>query len=118
MTAAGYCLLETRAGIYSETTTSRDTSVPTNKQLYEEMQAKRSVEHREAERDRRRALIRAGFACIAWAAAGLVCYAFAFHTTDMTMVPIYQWGAYLITYGGISYTLLRAYRKGVDRGDW
>jgi len=36
----------------------------------------------------------------------------------MSMVPIYQWGAYLITYGGISFTLLRTYRKGVDRGDW
>jgi hypothetical protein len=92
--------------------------MPTNKQLYEEMQAKRSAEHHEAERDRRWALVRAGLACIGWAAAGLVCYGFAFHTTDMSMVPIYQWGAYLITYGGISFTLLRTYRKGVDRGDW
>jgi hypothetical protein len=92
--------------------------MPINRRLYAEMQEKRAAEHRDAERDRRWALIRAGLACLMWAALGLVCYAFAFHTTDTSMVPIYQWGAYLITYGGISVTLLRAYRKGVDRGDW
>ena len=92
--------------------------MPIDKRLYEQMQEKRAAEFRDAERDRRWALIRAGVACLVWAALGLLCYGFAFHTTDMSMVPIYQWGAYLITYGGISFTLLRAYRKGVDRGDW
>jgi hypothetical protein len=92
--------------------------MPPNKQLYEEMQARRSAEHRDAERDRRWALIRAGFACILWAALGLVCYGFALHTTNVDTGRIYQWGAYIITYGGISFTLLRTYRKGEERGDW
>ena len=42
----------------------------------------------------------------------------AFHTTDASMAEIYKWGAYVITYGGVSFTILRAYRKGVERGDW
>jgi hypothetical protein len=92
--------------------------MPINKRLYEEMQEKRFAEHRDAERDRRWAQIRSGLACLGWAALGLVCYAFAFHTTDAGMAEIYRWGAYVITYGGVSYTLIRAYRKGEDRGDW
>jgi hypothetical protein len=92
--------------------------MPTNKRLYEEMQVKRAAEHRDAERDRRWAFVRAGLACLMWAALGLLAYGFALHTTDVEMGRIYQWGAYLITYGGVSYTLLRAYRKGSERGDW
>ena len=92
--------------------------MPPNKQLYEEMQTKRSAEHHDAERDRRWALIRAGFACILWAALGLLCYGFALHTTSVETGRVYQWGAYIITYGGISFTLLRTYRKGEERGDW
>jgi len=64
------------------------------------------------------ALIRAGFACLGWAALGLLCYGFALHTTSVETGRIYQWAAYLITYGGISFTLLRTYRKGEERGDW
>jgi len=92
--------------------------MPINKQLYEEMQEKRFAEHLRAERDRRWSLVRAGLACLMWAFLGLVCYAFAFHTTDMAMAQVYKWGAYLITYGGVFYTLVRTYLKGERRGDW
>jgi amino acid transporter len=92
--------------------------VPINKRLYEEMQAKREAEHSSAERDRRRALILSGLACLAWAFLGLVVFAFAFHTTDAGMAEIYRWAAYVVTYGGVSFTLLRAYRAGEKRGDW
>jgi hypothetical protein len=92
--------------------------MPVNKKLYEEMQAKREAEHQDAERDRRWSLIRSGLACVMWAFLGLVCYGFAFHTTDHAMAEIYTIGAYIITYGGVSYTLLRAYRQGEKRGDW
>jgi hypothetical protein len=92
--------------------------MPVNKKLYEEMQEKREAEHRVAERDRRRALVRTCLFCIMWSVLGLICYAFAFHTTDMGWAQIYQDGAYVITYGGITFTLARAYKKGEDRGDW
>jgi hypothetical protein len=92
--------------------------MPIKPELYKELQAKREAEHRSAERDRQWAMLRSGVACLGWALAGLVCYAFAFHTTDAGMAEIYKWGAYVITYGGVSFTLLRAYRKGERRGDW
>ena len=92
--------------------------MPIDKRLYEELQAKHEAGHRDAERDRRWSLIRSGLACLLWAFLGLVCYGFAFHTTDAQMAEIYKWGAQLITYGGISFTLIRAYRAGEKRGDW
>ncbi len=92
--------------------------MPVNRKLYEEMQVKREAEHRVAERDRRLALLGACLACIGWAIAGLVVYAFAFHTTDKGWGEIFQDAAYVVTYGGITVTLARAYRKGEERGDW
>jgi len=92
--------------------------MPMNKKLYEELQKKHERDHRDAESQRRWSLIRSGLACLVWAILGLVCYAFAFHTTDTGMAEIYKWGAYVITYGGVSFTILRAYRKGEERGDW
>ena len=92
--------------------------MPMKPELYKELQAKREAEHHAAERDRQWAMVRSGIACLAWATLGLVFYAFAFHTTDAGMADIYKWGAYVITYGGVSFTLLRAYRKGENRGDW
>jgi hypothetical protein len=92
--------------------------VPINKRLYEEMQAKREAAERDADRERRRALIRSGLACLVWALLGLLCYGFALHTTDPDIGQIFVWLSYLVTYGGVSFTLLRAYRKGEQRGDW
>jgi len=92
--------------------------MPIDKRRYEELQVKYEAAHRDAERDRRWSMIRSGLACLMWAALGLVCYAFAFHTSDADTGRIYQWGAYLVTYGGVSFTLARAYQKGHDRGDW
>ncbi|HXD48319.1 MAG TPA: hypothetical protein VN600_06075 [Gemmatimonadaceae bacterium] len=84
----------------------------------EARQAKRDAEHEAAEHDRRWAMVRAGLACLGWAALGLLSFGFALHTTDRQTGEIFVWAAWLITYGGIAYTLLRAYRKGEDRGDW
>ncbi len=92
--------------------------MPINRKLYEEMQAKREAEHRAAERDRAWSMVRSGLACLMWAFLGLVCYAFAFHTTDEGSAAIFRWGAYVITYAGVTYTLARAYLKGERRGDW
>ena len=42
----------------------------------------------------------------------------AFTRPTPAWAEIFKWGAYVITYGGVSFTLLRAYRKGEQRGDW
>jgi hypothetical protein len=92
--------------------------MPINKELYEAMQRERDAEHKAAERDRRRAFIRTIAMCVAWTLMGCVSFGLALHTTDPGMAQVYRWGAYVITYGGLSFTLLRAYRKGEQRGDW
>ena len=92
--------------------------MPMDKRLYEELQGRHEAEHRAAERDRRGSMVRSGLMCLLWSLLGLVCYGFAFHTTDPGIAQIARWGAYLITYGGVSFTLLHAYRKGEQRGDW
>jgi len=85
---------------------------------YEELQAKRQEEHRSAKRDTGRDLFWTGVLCIVWCVGGLVVFAFAFHTTDPLHAEIFRWGAYIVTYGGISATLARAYLRGERRGDW
>lgn len=92
--------------------------MPMDKRLYDELQARHEAAHETAERDRLRAMFRSALMCLVWSFLGLVCYGVAFHTTDQGIAEICRWGAYLITYGGVSFTLLRAYRRGEQRGDW
>ena len=92
--------------------------MPIPRRYYEELQAKREVEHRLAERDKAHALWRAGWYCVLWCVLGLVAFGFALHTTDEFLGEVFRWSAYVITYGGISVTLARAYLRGERRGDW
>lgn len=92
--------------------------MPIPRRYYDELQAKRQAEHRAAERDRSRDLLRAGLWCVLWCVGGLVSFGIALHTTDLFLGEIFRWGAYIITYGGISATLARAYLRGERRGDW
>ena len=92
--------------------------MPIPRRYYEELQAKREVEHRLAERDRRNSLWRAGWLCVFWCVMGLVVFGFALHTTSAFLGEVFRWTAYIVTYGGISITLARAYVRGERRGDW
>jgi len=92
--------------------------MPIPKRYYEELQAKRQAEHRIAERDTSRDLFLSGVMCVVWCVAGLVVFAFAFHTTDPLFAQVFKWAAYVVTYGGITITLARAYVRGERRGDW
>lgn len=92
--------------------------MPIPRRYYEELQEKREAEHVLAERDRGRAMWRAGWLCVFWCVLGLVSYGFALHTTDAFLGEVFSWLAHVITYGGISVTLARAYVGGERRGDW
>jgi hypothetical protein len=92
--------------------------MPIPKRYYEEMQAKRQEEHRIAERDTTRDMILSGSMCVGWCVAGLVLFGLALHTTDPVMGRIYKWASFVVTYGGITVTLARAYLRGERRGDW
>jgi protein-S-isoprenylcysteine O-methyltransferase Ste14 len=92
--------------------------MPIPRRYYEELQAKRQVEHRAAERDKARALLITGLLCVCWCLLGLLAFGFALHTTDAMLGEVFRWTAYVVTYGGISVTLARAYVRGERRGDW
>ena len=92
--------------------------MPIPDRYYRELQDRRAREHRAAERDKGRDLFRTGVLCVVWCVLGLVVFAFAFHTTDPFRAEVFRWGAYIVTYGGISVTLSRAYVRGERRGDW
>jgi hypothetical protein len=73
---------------------------------------------READRAMRRELLRVCAECFGSCAVGLVLAAFAFHTTDRDMGEIFLFGGMLINIVGVTLSLIRAYQRGVERGDW
>ena len=56
--------------------------------------------------------------CVFWCVAGLASFGLALHTTDAKLGQVFKWASYVITYGGITVTLARAYLRGERRGDW
>lgn len=73
---------------------------------------------RSANRESRRALVRACLECLGSCALGLVIMAFAFHTTDPVLGKVYFYGGMVVGYSGILMSLVGAYRRGEQRGDW
>ena len=71
-----------------------------------------------ADREARRALVRASLECLGSCVIGLVIMAFAFHTTDVMLGKAFLYGGMVAGYGGILIALVGAYRRGEERGDW
>ena len=92
--------------------------MPIPKRYYEELQAKRREEQSRARRDQRVDLLRTGLMCVFWCVAGLGSFGLALHTTDPMLGQVFKWASFVITYGGITITLARAYLRGERRGDW
>jgi hypothetical protein len=78
----------------------------------------RMAASREADRAYRRELVRVCAECLLSCALGLILMAFAFHTTDAQMGQIYLFGGMLVDVVGVMVSVLAAYRRGQERGDW
>jgi len=89
-------------------------SIPTR----EERAAQIKASERSAERDRLRDLLVTIAWCFAFTLAGLVLMACAMHATDEKWGAILFWGALVVSNGGVMATLLRAFQRGQERGDW
>jgi uncharacterized membrane protein HdeD (DUF308 family) len=87
-------------------------------QELERIGAERLIAEREAQREARRAMWKALLGCVASCAAGMFILFFAFWTNDRQLGMIFFWSGMLLGYGGMAYSLLSAYRKGEERGDW
>jgi hypothetical protein len=92
--------------------------MPLRQELLEQMGRAREAAEREADRDRRRDMIRTGAACVMWTLLGLFLLGWSFHTTDARYARPAFYGGVIIGNAGIVSTLLRAYRRGEQRGDW
>ena len=92
--------------------------MPIPAEIREELARRRSAEHREAERDKRRDYVRTAIVCWAWCILGLVFIALSFHLTDIVIAEALFWTGLGIGNAGIIFTLLALYRRGEKRGDW
>jgi hypothetical protein len=82
------------------------------------MELKRADEHQRAARDAFRAHVRTALMCVAWSVAGLVVMGWGLHTTDRELGEIAWRGGIVLGYAGILFTLVRAYSKAKERGDF
>jgi hypothetical protein len=87
------------------------------RQLLEEMARAREVAEAEAERGRRRELVRTALLCIAWMMIGLYLLGWSMHTSDEHYGRIAFYSGVIIGNAGILYTLLDSYRRLEKRGD-
>jgi len=84
----------------------------------ERIAAERLRTEREAERVYRREFLRATGECAGWCLAGLFLLMLSMHMSDPALAQIPFWGAFLVGYSGMSYSLITAYNRGTERGDW
>lgn len=88
------------------------------KRLRVEMQEQRMREREEAEAETRRDLVLTAVMCVVWCAAGLFLLLWSFHTSNVAYGRMAFYAGLAIGNGGWVYTMLAAYRRGEQRGDW
>ena len=92
--------------------------MPTLDDIRDDLARRHDAEHREAQRDTRRDYIRTALVCWAWCLLGLGFIAASFAVTGETTGRILFLSGIGIGNGGMIFTLLGAYRRGEERGDW
>lgn len=92
--------------------------MPLPRAMLEDMGRRRRDESRLADRDRVRDLALTAVKCLAWAAAGLAFIAWSLHTSVMWLGKAAFWTGLAMGNAGILFSLLGAYRRGEERGDW
>jgi len=92
--------------------------MPLRRELLDELARKREAAEAEAERVRRRDMVRTGALCVAWMLVGLYLLGWALHSTHDTYARVAFYAGIIVGNGGIVFTLLAAYRRGEQRGDW
>jgi hypothetical protein len=104
-------------GISAPATTDPPIRMPLRQELLDEMARSREAAELEAERARRRELIRAALLCIGWMLLGLYFLGWSMHTTDEHYGRIAFYGGLIVGNSGSVYTLLNTYHRLEKRGD-
>jgi hypothetical protein len=85
---------------------------------YERIGREREAAERESSRVTRVELLKASLQVVVSCLAGLVIMFFAWWVHDPVLGKAFLWGGMAVGYSGMAYTILSAYRRGVERGDW
>lgn len=85
---------------------------------YDELIARHEQAHREALRATRRDLVRSCATLVFWVACGWVLIGFSARTTDVGLGWVLYWAGVCVWIPGVLFSLLGAYRRGEERGDW
>jgi hypothetical protein len=85
---------------------------------YSRIGRERQAAERQATREARRQFVVTCLSMVAWCAAGLYVAHFAWRVTDYELGMGILYGGQAVTIGGIGWTLIRAYVRGEQRGDW
>jgi len=84
----------------------------------DELAAHRRAEGEQAQRDLMWANVLTALMCLGWAGAGIFLLMWSAHTTSMTYGRIAFWAGLVVGNGGVLFTLIAAYARGEQRGDW
>jgi hypothetical protein len=58
-------------------------------------------------------------ACAFWSVSGVLAMAWSFSSTDERLAPVVFWGALVVSYSGIAFALIGAWRRQLERtGEW
>lgn len=85
---------------------------------YERIGREREQASREADRLYRWELVRVCAEVLGWTAVGLVIAAFAFHVSDRDTGMIFLYAGMVVNWSGVLCSIIFAYRRGQERGDW
>ncbi len=87
-------------------------------EILDEMATAHLQQAAESERDKWKDMGVTALHCVFWAWLGIACIGLALHTTDITYGKAAFYAGVAIGNGGVIFSLLAAYRRGEERGDW
>jgi hypothetical protein len=85
---------------------------------YERIGGERDAASRETDRLYRWELVRVCAVMFGWMVLGIVIAGFGFRAHDHETGMIYIYAGMVINSAGVLWTIVRAYRRGEERGDW
>jgi hypothetical protein len=92
--------------------------MPLPEQYHRQQIENRAAAERAARRDTRVAWIRVLGEIMVWTCTGLAGIGLALHSQEYYLGMVYWWAGATVWVGGVSATVLTAYRRGQERGDW
>ena len=92
--------------------------MPMPQRYRDELVASHERAYREARSETFRDLLRTAGHLGIWVCSGLSLLGLALHSSVHMTGMVFWWAGHAVWLGGVSFSLLAAYRRGEKRGDW